>query len=147
MSTATAATEFRTAYRDHFNACLPQQRVRISVAVVGNHDARLEGHDIVAVIPLFAFGFVGIAARGDGAQLIESKRVPHHIEHWRFIQTNLKTAVIASRMHVVASDLTDDIGEDRHKIAVAEAEHSVEMHGRPALRHETADHSSSRLCS
>ena len=41
MSSATAATEFGTPYRDHFNTRLAQQRVRVGVAVVCDHHARL----------------------------------------------------------------------------------------------------------
>ena len=42
MPAAPAATEFRAAHRDHLDPGFAQQRVRMGVAVVGHHHARLE---------------------------------------------------------------------------------------------------------
>src|SRR5512141_279276 len=141
MPAAAAATQFRASYGDHLNARLPQQRVGISIAVIGEDGAWLQCHDVVPIIPLLAFGFVGVAAGGDRAQLVKSKCVAHDIEHRLLMRTNVETAIVAGWMHAIASDLADDIGEYRDEIAITKTEHRVEMHGRPALRHETANHS------
>ncbi len=47
---------------------LRSKRVRVRVAVVSDHHARRERHDVVAVVPLLALGFPDIAAGFDDAK-------------------------------------------------------------------------------
>ena len=61
-------------------AGLAQQRVGVGVAVVGDDHARLERHDVVAVVPLLALRLVGVAAGRHRAQLLEPKRLRDHLE-------------------------------------------------------------------
>src|SRR6185295_1976561 len=50
---------------DDLDAGLAHPRDRVRVALVGDDDARLDGHDVVAVVPLLAFLLVDVPARLD----------------------------------------------------------------------------------
>src|SRR5215218_10899469 len=65
MAAAAAAAELAAPDGDDFDTGLAQERVGVGVAVVGDDDARLERHHVVAVVPLLALGLVGVAAGPD----------------------------------------------------------------------------------
>ena len=136
----------RAADGDHLDAGLAQQRVGVGVAVVGDDDAGLERHDVVAVVPLLALGLVGVAAGLDHAQLVEPQRVADDVEdrpcRRRGPRSRRRPTV---GWVLIAADLVDHLAEDRDQVAVAEAEHRVEVHGGAALRHQAADHPRCRL--
>lgn len=69
MATTASASKFRSADRDDFNAGLAQKRVGMDIAIVTNDDTRLQGDDIVAVVPLFAFLFKGVASGTNNMKL------------------------------------------------------------------------------
>ena len=56
------------------------------------------------------------------------------------IGPNLECAVGAGRVDAVASDVIDHFAENRALVAIAEAEHRIEMHRRTALRHYAGNH-------
>ncbi|EGE57167.1 hypothetical protein RHECNPAF_470050 [Rhizobium etli CNPAF512] len=145
MAATTAAAEFGAANGDDLDPRLAQKRIRVGVAVVGDDDAGLERDDIVAIVPLFALGLVGIAAGFDGAQLRQVERLGDDIEHRPIVRVDLECAVVVLGVHAVAADLIDDLGKQGDDIAIAKAENRVEVHGRTALRHQAADHSLCRL--
>ena len=76
MAAATAAAELGPANRDDFDAGLAQQRVGVGVAIIGDDDSRLQGNDVIAVVPLLAFGLVGVAAGADDMQFLLPERMP-----------------------------------------------------------------------
>ena len=55
--------------RQHFDARLAQSLVGVFVLRIGDHDAGLDGDQVVAVVPLLALGLVLVAAGADDAQL------------------------------------------------------------------------------
>src|ERR1700741_4107176 len=77
---AAAATELGTADRDHLDSGLPQERVRVHIAVIGDDDAGLDRYDVVAVVPLLAFGLVNIASGLDNTKLVQAEGVPEDIQ-------------------------------------------------------------------
>ena len=52
VAAATAAAELRAVDGEHLDALLAHQGVGVLVALVGDDDTRLEGDDVVAVVPL-----------------------------------------------------------------------------------------------
>src|SRR6185312_1650242 len=80
MAAAAAATKLGPANRDHFDAGLSEQRIRVPVAVVGHDDAGLERHHVVAVIPLLALGLVDVAAGLDHPKFLNAQGALHHVE-------------------------------------------------------------------
>src|SRR4051794_10718989 len=68
VATTTAATELGADDGDHFDACPAQQCVGVGVAVVGEHHSRFDSDEVVAAVPLLAFGVVGGAAGFDHPQ-------------------------------------------------------------------------------
>jgi hypothetical protein len=61
------APELRAGDGDDLDALLAELGVGVDVAVVGHHHARLQRHDVVAVVPLLALLLEGVAAGGDHA--------------------------------------------------------------------------------
>ena len=59
---AATATELEAGDRDHLDPLAAQPRVGVDVALVGDDDARRDGEDVVAVVPLLALGLVAVAA-------------------------------------------------------------------------------------
>jgi hypothetical protein len=137
---AAAAAEFGAANGDDLNACFAQKRIRVRVAVVSDDHAGLKRNDIVAVVPLFSFGLIGIAAGLDNAQLRLIERFADDIEHGAIFGMDLECALVILGIHAVAADLIDNLGKQRNDIAIAETENGIEMHCRAALRHQTGDH-------
>src|SRR4030095_8620798 len=136
---AAAGPEPRAANRDHFHASLAQQRVRVDVAVVSDDDAGFQRDDIVAVVPLLALGLVDVAPRADGPELLQSQGILHDLQHRFRFCAHFEAAALIGRIHAVAADLVDNFAEDTEEIAIAEAEHGVEVHGCTALRQEAGD--------
>ena len=58
MTTTASASEFGATDGNDFDTGLAQKRVGMDIAIVTNDDTRLQGDDIVAVVPLFAFLFL-----------------------------------------------------------------------------------------
>ncbi len=69
MSATAAAAEFRAAYGDDLDACFSKKSIRVGVAVVGDDNTWLQGDHIIAIIPLFPFGLVGVTSGLHDAEL------------------------------------------------------------------------------
>jgi len=136
---APAAAEFAAADGDDLDAGLAQQGVGVGVAVVSDHHARLDGHHVVAVVPLFARLFVAVASRWYDAQLREAKALRHHLEQRPAFAPVVDAATIG-RVEAVADDLVRHVHEAGHGVAVTEREHGVQVHGRAGLRHLAGHH-------
>ncbi|KGC52761.1 hypothetical protein DO65_4930 [Burkholderia pseudomallei] len=145
MAAASAAAELARADRDHLDARLAQQRVRVRVAVVADDDARLDAHHVVAVVPLLAFGREIVAARLDDAQRFEAERLRDDVDERLVLALDVDAVTrIAARAQRERHDPVHDFGEDRDEIAVAEAEHGVEVHRRARVRQPGDDHALGR---
>ena len=138
MAAAAAAAEFAAAHGDDFDAGLAQQRVGVGVAVVGDDHAGLERDDVVAVVPLLALRLPGVAAGLDDAQFLQAQRIAHHVEQMAFVEMDFDAA-LAVGARAVAADLVHHLAEGGDQVAVAEAEHRVQVHRGAALRHQAAD--------
>jgi hypothetical protein len=57
-----AAAELGPPDRDHLDPVVPQPRVRLDVALVGDDHARRQCEHVVAVLPLLPLGLVAVAA-------------------------------------------------------------------------------------
>src|SRR5262249_57760755 len=77
MRAAAAAAELETFDGDHFDAGLAKGGVGADVALVCDNDPRLERHDVVAVIPLFALRGELVATGFDNAHLVDAERPCH----------------------------------------------------------------------
>src|SRR5262249_59846110 len=75
VTAAAAAAEFAATDRDHLDPLLPEEGVGVDVAVIGDDHPRLDGHDVVAVIPLLPLGLVVVAAGADDAQFVQPQSV------------------------------------------------------------------------
>lgn len=62
MAAAATAAELGTDDRNDLDALAAQQRAGVGAAVLGEHHPRLEGHQIVAAVPLLLLGGVAVAA-------------------------------------------------------------------------------------
>ena len=114
MAAAAAAAEFGAAHGDHLDPGLAQQRVGVGVAVVGDHHAGLERHDVVAVVPLLALGLPGVAAGLDDPQFAQAERFPDDLEQVALVSARTSTSAVAvRRTDAVAADLVDDLAERR----------------------------------
>src|SRR6185437_17162802 len=120
----------------HLDPGLAQQSVGIGISIVGDDHARLESDDIVAVVPLFAFGLPGVAAGLLDPQCLEPEGILHDVDQRFVVRAHVDAAGGGARIDAIAADLIDDLAKHRTGIAVAEAEHGVEVHRRPALRHD-----------
>src|SRR4030095_960811 len=110
----------------------------VHVAVVGDHDAWLERHHVVAVIPLLTLGLEVVAAGLYDAQFVQPQRVANNVEERLRILADFERAAVVDRVGAVASDLIDDFAEDRYDIAVAERKDRVEVHGSTALLYQAS---------
>ena len=61
MAATAAAAKLGPPHGDDLDACLSEQRIGVSVAVVGHDNAGLQRDDVVAIIPLLALGLVDVA--------------------------------------------------------------------------------------
>ena len=71
---ASASAELAAGDRDDLDAGLAELRVGVDVALVGDDDARADGEDVVAVVPLLALGLVLVAAGGDDLEVGDAER-------------------------------------------------------------------------
>src|SRR3954454_7456721 len=119
MAAAAAAAELLAGDRQHFDPRLRELRVRRLVALVGDDDARLERHDVVAVVPLGALGLELVAGGRHDLQVVDPERVPDLVEEGtlRYLGAD---AAVAVRPVEDRQDLRDDRLVDRDDVAVAE---------------------------
>ena len=96
MAAAAAAAEFRARDRDDLDAGLAQKRVGVGVAVVGDHDAGLQGDDIVAVVPLLALCLLAVAAGLDDAQLLQAQRLPDDLEDRLLLRADVEAVALVA---------------------------------------------------
>ena len=71
MPAATPAAELGAGDGDDLDALLAELGVGVGVAFVGDDDARLEGEQVVAVVPLLALGLELVATGGDHTELAD----------------------------------------------------------------------------
>src|SRR5215475_1778367 len=108
VTAAAAAAELGATDRDYLDPLLPEEGIGGDIAVVGNDHARLERHDVVAVIPLLPFGLVVVAARANDSQLVQPESVADHLQKRLRVLAHLERAAVVSRTGAVAFDLIDD---------------------------------------
>lgn len=70
---AATASQLVARDRQHGDARFVVLLVGPDVALVADHHARAEGQDVVSVVPLLAFGFKGVAAGGDQADVVNAE--------------------------------------------------------------------------
>src|SRR5262245_4309277 len=146
MPTAGPATELRSAHRDHLDASLSQQRVRVRVAVVADDDAWRQRDNVVAVVPLLTLRLPCVATGLDRAELLQPERLFHDIEEGSRFARQINASV-AVRPGAEAADLIGNVAVGGAQVAVAEGEHRIEVHGGAALRHQAGDDTRGRLVS
>src|SRR3546814_4007015 len=96
MAAAGAPAELGTRYGDEFDAGLPQKRVGVDIAVIGDHDAGLDGDHVVAIIPLLALGRVSVASRLHDPKLGESQRLGDDVEERPLFEDRKSTRLNSS---------------------------------------------------
>ena len=73
VTTTAASPEFGRADLDDLDTSIAQEFVGVEVAIVANDHTRLEGDDVIRVIPLLALGGIRVATRRDNLQFFEVK--------------------------------------------------------------------------
>src|SRR5690606_21552914 len=73
VGTAAAAAELAARHGDDLDADLAQLGVRVGVALVAEDDARLDGEQVVAVVPLLALGLELVAPRRHDVELADAE--------------------------------------------------------------------------
>lgn len=84
MAAAPASAQFTGTDGDDFHSCLAQQRVGVSISVVTDDDARLQRHNVIAVIPLLTLGCKAIASRLHHAQRLEVEGFGNRVQERAF---------------------------------------------------------------
>jgi hypothetical protein len=127
---AATASELRAVDRDDLYALLAQPRVRVHVALVGDHDARLEADDVVAVVPLLARHLRGVAAGRDDAHTVDAERVLERLDDVAVERLDDRERVrsIAGPQRPDLHALVDHRGVQRHGVAVDHRHDRVEVH-------------------
>jgi hypothetical protein len=75
MAAAAAASELLPCDGEHLDAGLRKLGVRGLVSLVRDDHARLDGDDVVAVVPLVALRLELVASGRDEFQVLDSQRV------------------------------------------------------------------------
>jgi hypothetical protein len=136
---AAAAAELGAHDRDDLDAGPAQERVGLGVAVVGEHDAGLDGDGVVAAVPLLPLGGVDVAAGLDDAQPVEPEGVRDDVDEGLDLLGDLDAGRTVAGAQGERLDAVDDVREDRDDVAVGEREHGVQVHRRAQLGHAGDD--------
>ena len=64
---------------NHLDPGLAQKGVGMGVAVIADHHTRAEAQQVVRIIPLFALGFIGVAAGRNGSPEFQAQRMGNNI--------------------------------------------------------------------
>src|SRR5215469_16018472 len=80
VTAAAPASELVPGDRQDFNPGLRKLCVGCLVPLVADNDSRLERDDVVAVVPLVAFGFELVASCGDEPEFLDPERVLHLVQ-------------------------------------------------------------------
>ena len=105
----------------HLDARLAHLGDRVGVALVGDHDARLEGDDVVAVVPLLALLLVVVAAGLDDVQLRHAERVGDRAEEVVLDGDVEVAGVPLPGRRLIARMLVDHLRVGRRLVAVERA--------------------------
>src|SRR3954452_6114865 len=106
---AASLAELEAGDLHDVHARLAHLRDRVRVALVGDDNARLEGDDVVAVVPLLALLLVLVAAGLDDMQLLDAQRVGDGVEEV-VLHGDVKAALGCARPESDRADVADDCG-------------------------------------
>ena len=126
---------------DDLDAGLAQGGVGQDVAVVADDDAGLERDDVVAVVPLLALDAVDVAGGRDHPEVdADAPRRSSRPGRVGSRRMSSPDGALSSGRRLNGDDAVDDRRVRRHQVVVAEGEHGVQVHRRPALRQAGDDH-------
>src|SRR4051794_1832762 len=80
VASAAAAAQLGTDDGDHLDAGPAQQGVGVGVAVIGEDHPGFDGNEVVAAVPLLAFGVVGRSTGLHYPQRAEAQRGGYHLD-------------------------------------------------------------------
>ena len=80
MPPASPSTKLRGIDRQYFHAGFTQEGVGVHIPVVSHNDTRLQGHHVIAVVPLLALGGESLATRRHDAKLIQPQSTGHRVD-------------------------------------------------------------------
>ncbi|MNN77299.1 hypothetical protein D3C81_1937520 [compost metagenome] len=90
---------------------------------------------------MLAFGGEAVAAGFDDAQFLQAEAVADHRDEVLALVGDAETrGILAVRTDAEGNDFLHHFREDGHQVAVAEAEHGVQVHGGAGLRQAGDDH-------
>src|SRR5918993_2205397 len=93
---AAALAELEALDLEHLDPRLPHLGDGVGVPLVGDDDARLEGDDVVAVVPLLPLLLVLVTTGPDHGQLADPQRIGHGAEE-RGLDGHVEVALLAAR--------------------------------------------------
>src|SRR5690606_15388270 len=125
VAAATAAAELGAGNRDDLDAGLPQQRIGVDVAIVGEDDAGRGAYQVGAAVPLGAFAHVVGAGGLHDPHLLQPERVAHGIDERPLVAAQVDGTRLVARTVGIRVDAVDDVRIDKHAVAVGEREHGV----------------------
>ena len=129
VTAPTAPAQFAGADGDDFHASLAQQGVGVSVAVIADHHARFQADHVVAIVPLLAFGGEAVAAGLDNAQFLQAQGLGDDGHEVLLFTLDVDAVgALLVRAQGEGNDLFHHFREDSDQVAVAEAEHGIQMH-------------------
>src|SRR5262249_34104116 len=128
VGAAASTTELEALDRDHLDAGLAQLRVGVGVALVGHDHARLQGDQVVAVVPLLALGLVLVAAGRDHAYRWLAERGPHRLDQPVLLLLDHQVVGRVAGAHAPDARAGDHAGEGRDRVPVDHRDHRVEVH-------------------
>src|SRR5690606_37161315 len=140
VTAATSATKLGARYRDDYHTGLAQLGVGVDVAVVGHDDTRIEGDDVVAIVPLLPFADIGIAGRFHDSELLQLQSLGHDLGEVSFFLAYVDRSFLFAGPQREGLDAVHDPRKGGEQVAVTEGEDRVEVHAAPLDRQAGDDH-------
>jgi hypothetical protein len=139
VTTTASLAQLKTCNIDHFHTGLTHLGNGVGIALVGHHDARLQGDGVIGIVPLLALGLVLVSTGFHDVEFRNLERIGDCVDEAGFLG-HMEVAGLLAGPQAEGTNIVDDTWKCSSFVSVQQREDRVEVHVGAILGHDRYDH-------